>query len=160
MSSSEGGPTNAAPRIVAAASFLLAAMYSFHAWNSLSMGTFQRPGPGLFPLVVGSLLAITSLALWFEKPERTEDEPDATGLPHGSQLLRVILAFAAFTAYAVLLPRLGHMISGFLTATAMANLADPRSKLKSVLVGVSVTGGVYLLVVTTLGVRLPPGVWL
>ncbi len=84
----------------------------FYMWQaSLVQKSFLSDlvGPKVFPLILGALLAGTSLIIILR--------PDAdVAWPKGRQLLEVLLAIAVMFAYAQFLPDVG-----FLIATALAS---------------------------------------
>lgn len=106
-------------------------------------------GPKVFPIIIGVILGLSSL--WFIL--RPDAEPQ---WPGAGRLLEIGAAVVVMVIYAQLLP-----VAGFLIATAVASayltwrLGTPP--LQSLLVGVLISGGIYLVFRVILGLSLARG---
>lgn len=121
-------------------------------------GTAARPGPGLYPVLVGILLALSSLGVSLEGRRHREDRGDVSW-PRGSARWRVLAALGASLGYVTLLPYVGHPVAG---ALAIAIVLRTMGMRPWWLVGSAAVGmalGAYYLFGVLLGVRLPTGVW-
>lgn len=120
-------------------------------------GTAAQPGPAVYLLPVGLLLLIGSLGVGIEallqKPTEVVQWPDARGTR------RVLAILAAVAAYMLLLPNLGHPLSGALVVLVVLQVMRlPNWPLKiglALLVGL----GSYYVFAVLLGVPLPRGMW-
>lgn len=116
------------------------------------------PGPGLFPMVVGSLLGTLGVAYLigsvtgrYHVHADTEPPPDARALRR-SVVSLVVLGAAAFA----LVP-LGYPLTAAIAATTWIILAGGRRR-TAVLGGILFAATSFVLVTTVLGIQLPTGV--
>lgn len=102
----------------------------------LSVGSWRAPGPGLFPVVVGGLLAVTALASLLIRVEAGED--GAQGGPG-----RALVGFLLVCGYVAALPWLGFALASFGLLVLWLRLIGARpwatSMATGVLVAVAVT---------------------
>ncbi len=98
--------------------FALSAFYLTNAIG-ISRGTLARPGPGIFPLIVGILL--TALALVIALRGTPSGEGGDNRFPRGGDARRVLGVIGSLAFYVVALPVLGHPVSSgvFFAATLM-----------------------------------------
>ncbi|MCL6499177.1 MAG: tripartite tricarboxylate transporter TctB family protein [Firmicutes bacterium] len=106
-------------------------------------------GPRAFPLLLGLSALALSVVLLLERQSELPVTVSASTL-HGLGLIACGMA-----AYALLLPRLGFLISTSLVLTGGFGYAGGRRPL---LPAVLFAVGVYLSFTRLLGVRLPPGI--
>jgi putative tricarboxylic transport membrane protein len=107
-------PLPAARRYAALLALLLAAFYVTNAWQTLSFGRWHKPGAAIFPIAVGALLAISALAVMFERHGGDKSEPVAFTLPAGADLRRLLLLLTAFALYFLVMPIIGNMVASAL----------------------------------------------
>lgn len=126
-------------------------------------------GPGFYPRIVLSFLALASFALvvqdWLAHRRSRLEAPKAEtpGSTEAKNYSGVIIAFALVTAYVVALPYLGFRIStiGFVGLFQIA-LDRPRSIqawLRVLLVAVGTAVLCYVVFESYLSVLLPRGLW-
>lgn len=121
-------------------------------------GTLAHPGPGVFPRVVAGLLLLAAIGTGLEAVLDHGTRPVAwPGARAGG---RVIGLAAATTAYAVLLPVLGHPVGGGLLALVALRLMGLRPWWWALALAVALTGASHYLFTVWLGVPLPAGRWL
>ncbi len=134
---------------------VLSLAYTIEALD-LPMGARDRPGAGVFPVLVGVTLAVTSILTIIEA-WRSDEISGSMGLPSGRYLWRVVLIIMLLSAYALLLPYLGQLIGGtlFLAATmrVLSNLSWQRIVAYSLIASLLS----YVLFVVLLEVRMPRG---
>ena len=158
-SSAQSGRTGAWRNGRAAAGalgLLLAGGYLIEGW-SLKWGSLSAPGPGIFPLVVGVLFALVSLGVIVEA--LIAKEPGAATFPTGPDLRRLLIISAAFVAYVLLLNVLGFPLATALFVAFYCRVVGLVSWLWSLVAGVGVAGGVWLVFGFLLEVNLPEAIW-
>ena len=103
--------------------FAALAGYVMFAASRMPMGSYTLPGPGVFPLALGVMLAVASLArvAWHfaqRRPER--DTRDTVALGH----VNIVIAVAALCGVALALEALGFIVTmGAFLAVLFAALA-------------------------------------
>lgn len=132
------------------------AIYLFEG-RGLRLGTMAAPGPGVFPLVVGILFALVSLAVVIQA-WRGRDEGKAS-FPAGADLRRLLIMALAFLAYVGLLTFLGFTLSSALFVAFYCRVVGRVSWLLSLAAGVGVSITVWLIFGFLLEVRLPTAFW-
>ncbi|MFS4438346.1 tripartite tricarboxylate transporter TctB family protein [Paracoccaceae bacterium GXU_MW_L88] len=136
-------------RALGVVGILLAAFYIWQA-TLIQESFIQDPvGPKTFPIIIGAILGISSLVILL-KPDPLPEWP-AVG-----RLIEIAIAAAVMFAYSMLLPEIGFV---FATAIASAFLswrlgAPP---LNSVIAGVSIAVGIYVIFHLILGLSLAEG---
>lgn len=106
-------------------------------------------GPKVFPIIIGVLMALASV--WFIV--RPDAEP---AWPGRGRLLEIAAAVIVMVLYAELLP-----VAGFLIATAVASAYLTwrlgTAPLQSLVVGLCISGGIYIVFRVILGLSLAKG---
>jgi putative tricarboxylic transport membrane protein len=141
--------------VLVAGSFLLGIIY-LAATFRYPLGTARQPGPGLYPLIVGGLLLLSSSATaWQIRSMATRD----IEWPQGAGRWRTGAILLAIFAYIVLLPDFGHPIASaltiFISLQALGGLRWPTKILLAVFLGVAS----FYLFNNLLGVPLPGRIW-
>ena len=112
---------------------------------------FDSLGPSAFPIIIGVLLAISSVYLIL----RPDPEPD---WPAARRVVEIVLALVVMLAYTFLLEPLG-----FVLATALAaGLLSWRLGAPPAIAGISGVGiavGIYVVFHLILGLSLARGPW-
>lgn len=145
------------PQIVAAASVLFAAFYLVEG-RAYPLGTAARPGPGLYPLLVGLILLVTSLGTaWESWRERHRDEMQVEW-PIGANLWRAIAVVAAAIGYILLLSYLGDLVIGFLVILVVLRIMGMTRWLHGAAAAAVMTIVFHVVFVMLLGVSLPQGI--
>jgi hypothetical protein len=145
-------------RIVALIALVLAAAYTFYAWRELGFGRWHRPGAAIFPIAVGIMIAIASIAILLERRETSDELHGVTfTLPGGADLGRLGFVLGAFAIYFVAMQFIGHLIaSALFLFAAMAILSD-RSRLRLAIYAVVIAVSFELFFVRLLQVQMPYG---
>jgi putative tricarboxylic transport membrane protein len=107
-------------------------------------------GPDIFPFVLGAILALLSIRLFYEtfKYQKNEKKED---LNYKSFLI----IFVATFLYISTLESIGYVISTFLFLIICFQTMERGSWLKSILISACFSGGIYLLFVVLLKGTLP-----
>lgn len=117
-------------------------------------------GAGFFPLVVGAVLIAASLALILQvlrgkrgEPEDEEGDVDATVL-HARQ---AVLVVAAILLFIIALEPAGYIPASAITFWLIAFAMGARRHLRSALIAVVLSAGIYVLFTQLLRIDLPAG---
>lgn len=120
-------------------------------------GISAQPGPGVYPLLVGLFLVIgclgSSVEAWKKRSESVEKV-----WPQGSSRRRLLAILLASLSYIILLPYLGHPITGTLLMLVVFRVMRMKSWLVCIAVAATMGFGSYYLFKNLLGVQLPPGI--
>lgn len=132
----------------------LAVAFEAHGFPGLRDG---HPGPGLFPMTLGALLAGLGLALlvtgWRQRPPASPGQPAA---PYGA--LRAAGVAVSVVIYLGIAPRVGFSIG--MSAVLFLNMVlQGVAVRRSLAVAVVTTAVMSLLFRHVLRVPLPTGVW-
>ena len=161
MTPARNFPLPAARRYAALLVLLLAAFYVTNAWQTLSVGRWHKPGAAIFPIAVGALLAISALAVMFERYGGDKSEPVSFSLPAGADLRRLLLLLTAFALYFLVMPVIGNMVASalFLFASMWLLSDDPgRSLLRLAAYAIAIALSFEWFFVRLLKVQMPGGV--
>jgi hypothetical protein len=161
MTPARNFPLPAARRYAALLALLLAAFYVTNAWQTLSMGRWHKPGAAIFPIAVGALLAISALAVMFERHGGDKSEPVSFTLPAGADLRRLLLLLTAFALYFLVMPVIGNMVASalFLFVSMWLLSDDPtRSLLRLAAYAIAIALSFEWFFVRLLKVQMPGGV--
>ena len=138
-------------RIMGGVGLLLAAFFIWQATLIQESFISDPVGPKIFPIIIGGLVALSSLTILF----RPDDEPE---WPEFNRLFEVGLTVAVMIAYAYALP-----IAGFVLSTAVAaaylswRLGTPP--VKAAIAGIVIAVGIYVVFHLILGLSLARGPW-
>lgn len=138
--------------------FLFAIGYFLYALR-YPAGTWSDPGLGLFPRVVGVLLAVTIVVGYlhqrFRRSGRREfaSSEDTPG-PRAGKWRVATVAFAV-AAYVVLAQRIGYVIPAVGLVWVTLWIGRQRPWWQQLIVAVSLTAGSYVLFEMLLGIPLP-----
>jgi putative tricarboxylic transport membrane protein len=131
---------------------------------SLPIGTLRAPGSGLFPLLLGILLAVLSAAqgvsvyrarLRQPQPSIRSEAPAAPWFTEGTR--RVLLFLGAVALAIALLPMIGYALTSFLMMLAMLRIVGGASWLTSGSISIATAIACYLVFVRALHIPLPTG---
>nr|WP_244447081.1 tripartite tricarboxylate transporter TctB family protein [Hoeflea sp. BAL378] len=108
-------------------------------------------GPKTFPIIIGVLVGLSSLAI-FLKPD---EEPE---WPEFARLFEVGLTIAVMIAYAYALPTAGFVVSTAVAASYLSwRLGTPP--VKAAIAGIVISVGIYVVFHLILGLSLARGPW-
>ncbi len=145
--------------LVGIGGLVLSLGYALEAVRTLPMGDSERPGAGVFPLLVAALMALSSLGVVLELARRKGESGDERlELPQGADLRRLLGVGASIAVYAFLAPVLGHLSASTIMSVAVVRLLRPAPWRSTIITGVAIAVGTYLLFVIGLAVPLPTGI--
>jgi hypothetical protein len=121
---------------------------------NLGMGTFAQPGPGLFPLLAGVLIAAAQLVAALKLLSGENEQAEITGMGSRGTLVALI---AIFAAWIVAMPVLGYIVGTFVAVIAFAKALRLEGWAKPVALAAGAAAGVYLLFERLLFLDLPTG---
>ena len=139
-------------------SFILLGGAYLAASLSLSMGTVEQPGAGLFPVVVGVFILSLSFPglLGSLKPGKASQVRDSV-FPRGKDLRRIISMVLAVLLYALFLPYLGYGICSAFLMAAVLRLLGMKNWSKTAAAAALTALVSYLIFVSLLDIPLPRG---
>ena len=135
-------------RIAGLIGLVLAAGTAWITWQNYPLGTLDRPGHGLFPLLVAGLMAIASVVALVE----------ARGVTFGYEPIawrRFGVAAAVILGGACLLPVLGFIPVALVGTTVLGIMIEGKFQWKIPLTMIVVTFGIWAVFELLLGIRLP-----
>ncbi|OGP69244.1 MAG: hypothetical protein A2169_09720 [Deltaproteobacteria bacterium RBG_13_47_9] len=126
---------------------------------TLEIGTPKEPGPGLFPLLIGSLVSVFSggvlILATFSKESKKSNVVDLwRGLSWSKAAYTVIALFV----YSLLLNILGFLITTFLLLIFLMKVVEPQKTKVAVPISVLASVLSYWIFDRILQVQLPRGV--
>jgi putative tricarboxylic transport membrane protein len=132
--------------------FALSILMLYFSWR-LNLGTFRRPGPGLYPLLIaailGSLTFYLFISTWLKKARNPQGEWD---------LKKIFYVLGILWVYGFCFERLGFLLSTFLFLILLKPII--QKKWSFVLIGAAlVTLSSYFIFDTLLQAQLPKGIW-
>ena len=148
---------------VAAAIFVLGIAVAWSAWD-MGLTHFKKPGPGLFPFLIGIALAVLAAALALggrasTEPALSPTEPSALApipaAPGGR--LRELAVYFALVFYALSLTYVGFAASSLLFVIFLLRFVGRKSWLYAAVVSLAVVAPCMILFVYVLKMQLPRG---
>ena len=129
----------------------------FVVWQSARMpsGTISLPGPGMLPMALGLLLALSALALILLLSRSGSMDADPVTL--GNR--QIAISFLILVGTGLLFDRLGFVVTGSLFLFALLWMLSPLGWWRSLLVSVAAVFVSNYLFKGLLGVSLPPFSW-
>ena len=135
---------------VVASALLALASYVLIAALRMPRGTLALPGPGFFPAALAGLLGVAAVGLLARVGlGRASDEPVSLGRGH------VVTTLASLAGVALVLERLGFLVTLSLFLIVLFRALSPLGWLRSAVAAVATTVVAYLFFHTVLGVSLP-----
>ncbi len=144
-------------RIAAGALGLIFSILYLIEGNSLPFGRMRAPGPGVFPMFVGVLLALVSLGVILEAI--VTREPGRTTYPYGPDMRRLLLVSGCFVLYVALLMTIGFLAATIFFVTCFGRFVGNVSWVRAGIGGLGIALTVWAVFTLVLGVRLPAGIW-
>jgi putative tricarboxylic transport membrane protein len=136
-------------RVFGGIGLALAIFFIFQA-TQIELSFITDPvGPRVFPIIIGLVLGITSVVVIL-RPD------DAPGWPAATRLFEIAVAVAVMIAYAILLPDLGFLIATALAAAFLTWRLGTKP-LQSLVAGVAISVGIYVVFRLILGLSLARG---
>lgn len=122
----------------------------------LPVGRLSQPGAAVFPIMVGVILLIGSLAAVWEGWRM--DNAAQLQLPAGADLKRLLGLVGLLFVYLLTLPWLGQLTGSVLFSIALMRILSSLSWLRVLAYSLAMSVGTYALFVYFLKVPMPPGV--
>ena len=146
------GRGNRTDRIAGGMLFLVGLSIIWQA-SRLRLGSFHTPGPGLYPLLLGSVIVFLSLCLVIQSAKATKEAASFSG----PTLKRVASVYVALLFYFVILEYAGFLISTFLLVSYLSIIIGRQRVAGALLRAFIITGLSYLLFDVALKSELPKG---
>lgn len=122
----------------------------------LPLGRLSQPGAAVFPVMVGVILLIGSLAAVWEGWRM--DNAAQLQFPAGADLRRLFGLIGLLFAYLLTLPWLGQLTGSVLFSIALMRILSSLSWIRVLIYSLAISVGTYALFVYFLKVPMPPGV--
>jgi hypothetical protein len=142
-------------------SAVLLAFALAYGWEAKNLGisNLRNPGPGFFPVVLGSILGLLALFLMCTTIFQRKTEEPFPGIWYGLRWHKTILVLVSLTIYVFLLEPLGYLFSTLLLMIYLFKGIEPQ-KWWVALVGAILSSTVtYVLFKVFLQVQLPQGIF-
>lgn len=123
----------------------------------LPFGQLDRPGAGVFPVFVGIVMIVASLATVWEGWRMGEAANISS--PVGADRKRLLLLIALLFGYFVALPWLGQIVTGAIFSIALMRMLSELSWVRIVVYAVVLSVAIDLVFARLLAVPLPHGVF-
>ncbi len=125
----------------------------------LEIGSFRDPGPGLMPFLFGAALLLLSLPIVFKYFYRVQQENDGTKKTalEKRSLWKVGSILGLLFIYAVMLEKLGYLITTSLFLFFVFKIAGSKKWRSVVIASILTVFGTYLFF-TFFGINFPEGV--
>ena len=121
--------------------------------SRLPFGEMDAPGAGLFPVLVGGILAIASVATIWEGWKAAGAE--GIEMPVGQDRLRLFKLIALLALYFTAMPWLGYSLSSWAFATLLMRLLSALSWLRCAAYAALMTSVIYFFFIYLLKVPMP-----
>lgn len=138
-------------RVFGGLGILLSAFFIYQAINIEISFMSDSIGPRLFPIVLGVVLGLASLAMMIW-PDPFPDWPDFRGV------MEIAVSLAFMIAYAVILPKIGFVAATFAVATYLSWRLGAQPARAAVAAAV-MSVAIYVSFEHVLGISLAQGPW-
>jgi putative tricarboxylic transport membrane protein len=129
-------------------------VYTIYAFG-YAMGSIKKPGPGVFPVIIGVIWILSSLVVTVRTVFSEKSPKSASGfLPP----IPVVSLIAVFAFYCFFLPVLGYLAATFVLLVACLYIFGLKRIWPMLLFAVASSALSYL-VFSHLEVPLPNGIW-
>ena len=137
--------------------FLGAGLFACYAAIDMSLGSLQSPGPGLYPLALGVMLAVLAgILLWGRALWPGSRGRGAVPAARSPREKTVAAALVTLLAYTALLPTLGFGASTFLVLGVLLRLG--RMRWPALVVLSLAFTGVTIAAASLVSIPLPAGI--
>jgi hypothetical protein len=123
----------------------------------LPFGQLDRPGAAMFPIVVGCIFAVASLATIWEGWRMERSNP--IDLPAGADRWRLLGLIGLLFGFFLVLPWLGQIVSGAIFSLFLMRLLSNLGWVRIAIYAVVLSVAVDLVFANLLRVPLPRGVF-
>jgi putative tricarboxylic transport membrane protein len=125
----------------------------------LSLGALQKPGPGFFPFLAGSVLGLFSLLSLLQSFKRPPEDEKEQVWPKAQRALKIAAVVLALILYAIGMNYLGFTLSTLLFLGFLLRGIDPQRWVVVLAVSILGTTLSYGVFQFWLGAQLPKGPW-
>ena len=125
--------------------------------SRLPLGSFSRPGTGLFPLILGMTLGVLSLIFLLAKGFKPDKKVSAVWSRESSK--RVLIILGPLGLYSVVFSFLGYLISTFFLTVYLLNLSYPRKWIRNGIASVFISLVFYIVFHVFFDMRFPIGIF-
>lgn len=126
--------------------------------GKLSFGSLWRPEAGFFPLVLGVLLAISSLVLLGSAIIGKEEEKCLFEMSFG-RWKKIGMIVGALFAFTIFINHLGYTITSFLLVAFLLRAVEPQKWWLAISVSLFSSLISYMIFVLWLDISLPEGIF-
>ena len=127
-----------------------------HSWLRLKVGEIRSPGAGFMPFLLGCILLLVTVPMLLSAIIRRLKREESSPWTRPANFGKLCGVMAALLGYAVLLERLGFMVTTFAAMVAFFRMGGVQRWRSAVAYSVAATAISYGLF-TYLGVRFPSG---
>lgn len=121
----------------------------------LPFGQIDQPGAAVFPIVVGVILLLSSIAAIWEGFKTGKNEKVA--FPAGIGRKRLQALFGLLLGYFLVMPWLGHVISSALFCILLMRALSDLGWARIIAYSIAITASLYVVFVIMLKLPLPRG---
>ncbi len=125
----------------------------------LRLGSWRRPGPGLYPFLIGcaiSLLSAVPLAVRLLRKTGGATTPEISSAPGGAK--RILVLSSLLVVFTLALKPLGFLTSTFVFFVVLSKTVGNDNWTRSVLKGLVVSVLAHVVFRVWLRINLPPGI--
>ncbi len=133
-------------KVIISLHVVIAAVYLYGS-SSLPFGTLKSPGAGMFPLLIGVIWAVISLAAFSGQQQPAGEKTDK------ETTVRLTKVGAAIVLYLVLLPVIGFTVSTFLVLYYVSQLMGNQGTINKL--GFSLAGVIVSVLIFQCLLQLP-----
>ncbi len=148
-----------AGKLIGSFFFLLIGLLGVWQLKSLPLGNLRNPGSGFFPFWISWILCGLALLSFVYIIRKGRDEAGLIHWPARLAWFQIIISLLLFTGYALVIEKLGYMLSTLLLIVFFVKIAFKRSWLSTGIFGILAVLTSYGLFVWLLGIRLPIFRW-
>lgn len=124
---------------------------------SLDLGRPETPGPGMFPFLVGITLIFCTLPIFLSAilSAKNKTVQAEESVWREIDFTKIIIVVASMAIYALILEKIGYLLSAFLVLLVLFRSIGSRKWSSSILIALLTTILTYLFFSVLLGVELP-----
>ena len=124
----------------------------------VEVGTIRSPGPGFVPFWAGVVFGLLSLFLLVRSVLRADGQDNRVSSLRGTNWTRIFLFLVILCLYALLLQRVGYLLSTFGLMLSLLSLSERMSWWRRMLGSIVISTATYVIFDIWLGVQLPAGI--
>jgi len=128
--------------------------------HKLKLGRISRPDPGFFPFWLAVAFIILAGLLFIQVYRKRADSGSSeSSLWDGAKWTKVLFSLLAMLGYALVLERLGYLLTTFILMSLLFRQVGSRSWRITILGSIGTSFFTYVLFKVWLQVQLPGGLW-